>query len=316
MERKLVAPKADAQRAKLKIWGCRGSSAVSGAQVLRYGGDTSCYVVESAAQRCIFDAGTGLARYAREGAHAASPAREGEQMMQPATMFLSHYHMDHLQGFPFFSPIFRPDFSLEVFSVPRDGVRALDALFHAHRPPFFPVALQDLCQMSLVSHDLPLEGTLQRGSLLVRWMDAPHPGGASAFRIEIGGESLVLITDVELSLADERLLSFVADADIAILDAQYGEVEYEARRGWGHSTPVQAAAFAAKAGVRTLYLTHHDPARSDDEVDAFVELARAHHPQVYAAFDGMTLEWGDGAAIHVGAQGSTSARDPLLDDAS
>lgn len=294
MERRLVASQADTQRATLKIWGCRGSGSVSGEGVLRYGGDTSCYVIESAGQRCIIDAGTGLARF----------AREGEQLLVPTTMFLSHYHLDHLQGFPFFSPIFRPEFALEVMSVPREGIGALDALFHTHRPPFFPVSLKSLCSMTLRSRDLLVEGEHRCGPMRIRWMDAPHPGGASAYRIEIGGESLVLISDVELSMADASLRAFVADADIAILDAQYSEAEYAVRQGWGHSTPAQTAAFAAETGVKTLYLTHHDPIRTDAEIDAFVELARAHHPRVFAAYDGMSLEWGEGTASRAGAQGS------------
>lgn len=279
---RVLGPNAERKQVKLTIWGCRGSIATSGKAVERYGGETSCYVIETPNHRSIFDAGTGLARFARE--------RQISDI--PTTLFLSHYHLDHLQGFPFYDPIFRASCDLEVAAVPRDGVGGVDALFHAHRPPFFPVSLKDQCAMQLRSTDLPSEGEGVWGGVRIQWMDAPHPGGASAYRIDVDGHSVVIATDAELMLADARLRQFVANADIAILDAQYRSEEYSPRVGWGHSTPEHTAQFAAETGIKTLYLTHHDPSRSDDEVDAMVEIARAYHPRVFAAYDGLAFDLG------------------------
>lgn len=261
------------------VGGCRGSSVVSGLAYHRHGGDTSCYIFESERHRLIIDAGTGLMRYAR--AEALPPKR--------TLLFLTHFHLDHLLGFPFFAASLPAGSDMEIAAVKRNEMSGTDALFSFFKPPFFPVSGADALEIRWTGHDLSASGSRQFGPFLLNWQDVSHPGGASAVRVDVGHTRIVLTSDVELADEGESFLRFLDGADIAILDAQYRPDEIQSRRGWGHSTPAEAATFAARAGVRRLYLTHHDPQRTDEAIDAMADRVRGLHPDVHTASDGLTL---------------------------
>lgn len=249
---------------------------ICGEQFRRHGGCTTCFVIETPNRRLIIDAGTGLSTFARE----ASPS------LKDTTLFLSHYHQDHLIGFPFYSPIYLPGWSLEIAAVRRANLSGLESLLATHRMPYFPVPLHDAMKATVSDVVLPSEGDCIIDGVHMAWTEVPHPGGASAFRVTTADCSVVIATDVELPLlTGDRFHRFAAGADIAFLDAQYRPEEYERHRGWGHSTHIDAARFAADAGIGHLYLTHHEAQRSDDALDVMVREARAIHPTVDAAYD-------------------------------
>lgn len=264
----------------LKVWGCRGSIPVSGGEFARYGGATTCFAVESDEGRLLIDAGSGLQAF---GSRSGLSPRD-------ATLFVSHFHSDHIVGFPFYRHLFQEGWSLELAAVPREGLSMLDAMTSAHRRPFFPVPLQDSIRAELRSLSLDARGELERAGLRVRWMEVEHPGGASAFRIEGANKSVVIATDIELRRQErEALLEFAKGATYAFLDAQYADDEYPKFEGWGHSTAEDCARFAQEAQIGTLYLTHHDPSRTDAGVDALLARAQAIYPQTLAAFEGLEL---------------------------
>lgn len=262
------------------ILGARGSMAVSGPEYLRYGGDTSCYHVElEPGRHLLIDGGTGLRRL--EPRLGPPPLR--------FTVLFTHYHLDHLQGLPVFSPLYERANHFEFLGVRQGGLGAAEALHLLLRPPLFPVPYHEVparCRFA------DLTDPLELGPLRVTWRPLRHPGGATGFRLEGENGSVVLASDHEAG--DERidadLAALAARADVLLHDSQYTDDQVRASHaGWGHSACLAAAAAAERAGVGHLVLTSHDPDRRDDEVDALVERVRARFPSTEAARPGLSF---------------------------
>jgi len=255
---------------KVRCWGARGSIPVSGPDFLRYGGDTSCLEVRSANDDLlILDAVTGIRALGCE------LARQG---CLDATLLLSHYHWDHIQGLPFFKLLYNPQASLRLGGSRGARTELTRVLARALRPPLFPVPFD---KVPARIENLRFEDdALCVGSLRVRRIAASHPNKGAGFRIEENGASLVYLTDNELSLRHRGGLGFAdyvafcKGADLLIHDAEYLPEEYPQRRGWGHSPIEDAARLAREAGVATLGLFHHNQERSDAALDALVERCR------------------------------------------
>lgn len=263
---------------QVRFWGVRGSIAVCGAPFVRTGGNTPCVELEYEGQRLILDGGTGL--------RALGDAHKGLPL--DATMLFTHVHWDHIQGVPFFGPAYHPGSRLRFGGVRRPSGTIRDALAKQMQPPAFPVTLDEFnAQLDFLDLDEPQPVDI--GPFKVTWVDLEHPDGVVAYRVQAGRRSVVFATDVEHGdEVDERLVRFADGADLLIHDAQYTRDEYEgrtgpSRRGWGHSTWSDAVTVANRAGVDLLALYHHDPRRSDDEVDAIETLARSHFPGAFAA---------------------------------
>ncbi len=252
---------------KVRCWGARGSIPVSGPDFLRYGGDTSCLEIRSENDDIlILDAGTGIRAL---GCELAAQGRND------VTLLFSHYHWDHIQGLPFFKPLYDPKARLALGGIRDASMDLMRVLSRALRPPFFPVPLDQVpSELSVLA--LP-EDTLRVGSLLVRRVDASHPNRGAGFRIEENGRSLVYLTDNELSLRHRGGLSFeeyavfCQGADLLIHDAEFTPEEYPQRRGWGHSHFADAARLAREAGVGTLGLFHHNQERTDEAQDLLLK---------------------------------------------
>jgi phosphoribosyl 1,2-cyclic phosphodiesterase len=266
--------------ATLTVWGARGSMAVSGPGYLRYGGDTSCYHCEvEPGHHLIIDCGTGLR---------ALEARLGPPPLRFTVLF-THYHLDHLQGLPVFSPLYDRANEFHFMGSRVGGVGAAEALHLLLRPPLFPVPYDEVparCRFS------DLAGPLQVGPIRVATLPLRHPGGATGYRLEGESGSVALITDHETGneAVDDAVVAFVAGADVLVHDSQYTRDELRGpRAGWGHSSFAGAAAIAARAGVGRLVLTSHDPERRDDELDAFVAKVRRHFPAAEAAYPGLAF---------------------------
>lgn len=257
----------------VRFWGVRGSVASSGSQVAKIGGNTSCLEVESQGHRLIFDAGTGLRAL-------------GEQLLQAppisATMFFSHLHWDHVQGFPFFTPAFLPTTALTLYGPGADGEQQLRSVLQKQmEPPNFPVPLAAMRAQLQFKSALPA-APIEVGPFRVTPLELPHPQGCLGYVIEADGKRLAYCTDVEMTadtLAPQvgRALEGV---DALVLDAQYTTAEYEGRvgppkRGWGHSTNLEAARIARAVDARRLFLFHHDPAHADAQVEDMAEEARS-----------------------------------------
>ncbi|KFE70488.1 MBL fold metallo-hydrolase [Hyalangium minutum] len=254
---------------EVQFFGVRGSIAVSGSRI---GGNTACVEVTSQGHRLILDAGTGIRALGEQW------MREGRNPR--ATLFFSHFHWDHVQGFPFFTPAYKPGTELTLYGPGPTG--ALDAqrvLAQQMEPPHFPVRLSAMhSKMTFASarHGRPIPV----GPFLVTPFEVPHPQGCLAYRIEADGHVFVYATDVELSAASLpwEVARYLEGADVLCLDAQYTPDEYEGRigipkKGWGHSTMVDAAQVAKAVGARRLLLFHHEPSHSDSMVERMAQEA-------------------------------------------
>lgn len=270
----------------LRFWGTRGSIATPGPSTIQFGGNTSCVeVVTNSGARFIFDCGTGARVLGSHlMAHAPKPVR--------ATILLSHTHWDHIQGFPFFAPLFVPGNRFDVCGPKGANASLPEVLSGQMEFTYFPVELAQL-GAQIVYRDLsegphdPVEGVRISTQLL------NHPAIALGYRIEADGASLLYLCDHEpyweplwhsdsepgnlesiLHDGDRRHARFMQNADVVIHDAQYTPEEYPAKKNWGHSTYSYATQIAAAAGVKRLFLTHHDPTHDDAFLSGIEERAR------------------------------------------
>lgn len=283
------------------VWGCRGSLAAPGADTVRYGGNTSCIEVRTeSGDLIVLDAGTGIRALGAE-----------VERDPPATLhiFLTHLHMDHLQGLGFFRPLFRPNAEIHVWG-PASPVKSLaDRIATYMSPPLFPVRLADL-PSRVTFHDAS-EDPIAIGSVTVRAGEVAHQGPTVGYRIDEGPRSLAYVPDhepalgIDLNDLDPAWISgygVARDVDVLFHDAQYGDHEYPAHVGWGHSAMAHVMAFSRKANARTTVLFHHDPYHTDDELDTMLDSAleqwHATRNDLRLAHEGMTVTLGaDGIAF-------------------
>lgn len=272
----------------VRFWGVRGSIPVPGPKTQRYGGNTPCVEVRCGDELFIFDLGTGVRVLGDELLATGGPTR--------ASIFLSHYHYDHLQGLPFFTPIFIPKFAFTVYGAPRDGKGVKEVLAGQMVQPYFPVTAEQVFKAQMTYRDLNAGQTLELGPARIHTLDLNHPGGNLGYRVECNGKSVVYATDVEHGCEkDQQLVEFARDADVLIIDAMYTEDEYRGRKGaakigWGHSTWESAVETANASKVKKLVLFHHDTSRDDAAMDEFVERVRKHRPDVIAAIETETIK--------------------------
>lgn len=281
---------------EITFWGVRGSIASPGEDTVLVGGNTSCVEVRCGDERIVLDAGTGLRGL---GARMMTEAGGRGAAALRATVLLSHYHWDHIQGLPFFVPLYVPGTELRVVGQ-RTGLLTLrETLAHQMSAPVFPVRLDEIGARLEGTEALP-GADLRIGEARVRTAKGNHPGGVLAYRVDFDGRSVVYATDTEpFGAVDPALVRLAEGADVLVHDAQYTPAEYPSKVGWGHSTYLDAAALAREAGVDTLVLYHHDPARDDAGVLALEAAARAVHPRTVAAREGGRIELAPGRSSRI-----------------
>ncbi len=221
-------------------------------------------------------------------------------------ILVSHTHWDHIQGLPFFAPLFQRGSRWHVSGPSGFGVSLSEILAGQMEYTYFPVAIDQLAA-TVVHHDL-VEGTFDIDEIRVETRFLNHPALTLGYRLEVDGAVVVYASDhephdhelagggdVRRNRHDDAHASWLAGADLLIHDAQYLASEYEDHVGWGHSTVEYVIDVARRAGVARVALYHHDPNRTDDAVDRLVAVARAHalstgyDGEVFAAAEGMTV---------------------------
>lgn len=290
---------------RVRFWGVRGSIATPGPETVRYGGNTPCVTVERGRDLLILDAGTGLRPLG-----VALQASAGGTPLE-LNMLITHTHWDHIQGFPFFVPAFVPGNRLNIHGPPSLDKPLEKVLKGQMDPEYFPVALGDMAARIVVEE--VREPKFKAGNFDVEAIYVNHPGVTMAYRVTLGGTSIVYATDTEpyrrllpgadgedsvateyASGRDGMLIDFVRGADLYIADSQYTPEDYALKRGWGHTSYPDAVQLGIDAGAKRVALFSHDPMHDDDAIDRKLahcrELAEGTSLEVLAAIEGESIE--------------------------
>jgi phosphoribosyl 1,2-cyclic phosphodiesterase len=275
---------------KINLWGVRGSIPTTGPDTAIYGGNTSCAAVWEDGRLLILDGGSGMHRL--ELKHPLAHKR--------IDILLTHLHLDHIQGLGFFQPFFDPKMEIHLYG-PASSHRTLHSRLSRYlSPPLFPVLLRDL-PCKLVLHEVE-NSVINIGPFTVHSSYVIHPGPTVGYRIEGARSALAYLPDHEPALGRNGMINdrnwisaidLAADADVLLHDAQYTTEEYASRKGWGHSSLMDAVRFASVAGAKYLLLSHHDPSRSDSQLEELYDRFRNenHLPvQTDLAREGMEFE--------------------------
>ena len=295
---------------KVRFWGVRGSIPTPGIQTAVFGGNTSCVEVRVGEQVIILDAGSGVRALGQ------SLMREFKGKSLNITMLITHTHWDHIQGFPFFLPAYSPNVSVRIVGY-EGAVHGLHgALSEQMQSAFFPVLLGDIEKH--ITFDEVSDMEFDIGPARVRSIFANHPGICLGYRLSTPQGDIVYMPDHEAyeryererqklagenlpsleyaRLQDGKVIDFIRNADVVITDSQYDAAEYPGRLGWGHTCADDAVDLAMKAGVKHLFLFHHDPDHNDEKLSAMIADANARIAQagssmvVSAAREGAELE--------------------------
>ena len=252
------------------IWGARGSLATPGEATVGFGGNTPCIEVRTPeGGLLVLDAGTGIKQLGAALEHD-----------RPVHVLLTHLHLDHVEGLRFFAPLWRPGAEVHIWGPASVGQSLKERIARTFSPPLFPLDLADV-PARVSFHDVP-DRTWELEGVRIDAETVLHPGPTLGFRLSFSDRTIAYIPDhepvrgVELAGVEPRYVSgraLAQDVDLLFHDAQLTESEYQARVGWGHSSVAHAVEFAHRSNARRLVLFHHDPGRSDEEMDALVERA-------------------------------------------
>jgi phosphoribosyl 1,2-cyclic phosphodiesterase len=267
---------------RIRFRGVRGTIPTPCSRNLRYGGNTSCVeLLLPGEPLIILDAGTGI----RSLGHAQEPV---ESQSSTSNVFFSHFHWDHIAGLPLYGPLYRDDHRINFHGSGCWGPLKT-VLGSQMASPYFPVNF-DFASARKEFSELD-SAPVRLGRLTVHPFTLNHPQGALGYRMEFDNTVVVYATDYEHGhpKLDSVLRDHSQSADALIIDAQYTPEEHQQRRGWGHSTWLEATRVAREAGVRRLILFHHDPDRSDEQLDGFVASARREFENTFAASEGWQM---------------------------
>ncbi len=269
---------------KVKYYGVRGSTPVSGKGYLKYGGNTTCVHIERDKTNIIIDAGTGIRELGNDLLNNGFTAAGGH-----AHIFFSHTHWDHIQGFPFFVPIYMPQNRFHIYGETKDipmhdkdeeiTWNIGDVLAMQQNFMYFPVSTKDLASYIEYQEITPGKDIII-DDLVVHTLQLRHPNNSIGFRFDCNGKRFVFCTDIEHTEGMiEAVVEFAKDADVLAFDCQYTPEEYERSKiGWGHSTYKAAISIVKAANVKELHMIHHDPAHTDDKLDAIEARAKEEFP--------------------------------------
>lgn len=252
----------------MRFWGVRGTLPVSGPDINKYGGNTSCVSLEFPRQQLfVFDGGSGIKVL---GDWLASQQRKRIQ----AKVFISHPHWDHINAIPFFAPLYHQGNEFEILGANQGDITMRELISAQMDGVYFPITLTEFAAR-VYFHDLE-EETILVNDIEVKTMLLSHPGKCLGYRVNYNGRSICYITDNEMYHEESefysphyenKLREFCFEADVLITDTTYTDKEYETKVGWGHSCISKVVNLADDAKVKSLYLFHHDPDQMDNDID-------------------------------------------------
>lgn len=281
-----------AESVNIKFWGVRGSTPCANTENMIFGGNTSCFQIQSDSldELLIVDSGTGIRNLGNHILNGNSRTK--------GRIFITHPHWDHLQGFPFFKPFYKNSSWFRVYLPPQSGAGCKEILQGHMSNTFFPVT------MEMLDADMDCEtfypGKLDFEHYSVDYMWARHTVQTAVFRFKIGGKTIIIAPDNELPQDDSdearrfiaEFKEFVDGADALIHDAQFNNQQYIERKGWGHSTWEHVLKVTADCNIKNLIFTHHDPDSNDEYLEALDKEVKTNHSSnydsVYFAREGQT----------------------------
>lgn len=271
---------------KIKFWGVRGSIATPSPRHIAFGGNTSCIEVAVGGRRIVLDAGTGM----RMLGHWFN-----QKNVKQAHILLSHTHWDHINGFPFFSPVFRKDCTFTIMAGHLAALGGIKKVFETQMSnPVFPVPLGAI-EGQLNFEDFHAgDDIVLSDQVVVRTAALNHPDGATAYRIEYQGKSMCYVTDTEHVPGEPNrtVLDLIAGADLVIYDSTYTDKEFPHKVGWGHSTWQEGVRLCRAAGAKRLAIFHHDPDHEDPFMEAVEEEAHRMWEGAFVARENMRINLG------------------------
>jgi len=265
--------------AYIRFWGVRGSHAAPFPTHLNVGGNTSCVEIRQDNHIVICDAGTGIIPFGHEIL--------GQKDIRELMIILTHYHWDHVCGLPFFVPAFHPEWKVSFFGPGNDRGEIKKHVAAQMRAPYFPVGTESW--LAKIDYLAPHDHGLSHGPISIKYNNVHHPGATYGYRITVQGKNVIYISDNECKFIEKSVnkrsqelneeeqtlyndmikeehqeeLELIKGADILIHDAQYTPEDYAKKHGWGHSCYIDTINMSIEAGVKELYLYHHDPTYDD-----------------------------------------------------
>ena len=257
---------------QVRFWGTRGTLPAPGENFLQTGGNTNCIEVTCGTETIIFDAGTGILKLGRS---------MKDRGVSSAHLLLTHAHYDHVEGIPFFEPLYAEGFDLNVYAGKLDGVPNTEGIFsHLLKRPYFPVG-NEVFRATRSFHDLEPETRFTvNNDIKITAKPLNHPGGATGYRVDYKGASFACITDTEHleGKLDENVLELIDNVDMFIYDSSYLDAEFPAFISYGHSTVEQGMRLAKEANAKRFMAFHHLPHRTDAELNQTEDRIREQLP--------------------------------------
>lgn len=260
----------------IRFWGTRGSIPVPGNTTLKYGGNTPCVEVRSSENKLlILDGGSGIREL---GKHIVNSKDEGD-----INIFISHYHWDHIQGIPFFIPLFNPKNKVTFYGISSNGLSVEKEMKQQMLPNNFPISLEEF-KAELHFKEINKNIAYNINGLKIETFILNHPSPTLTFKITEGNASFIYMTDNELNIdytqerqddsylrsLNQDLIAFCKNCDYFLHDSMYDEDSMCNKKGWGHSSNVSLAQFSIMANIKNLILFHYNPDYDDSKIDCIL----------------------------------------------
>ncbi|MBF0294504.1 MAG: response regulator [Magnetococcales bacterium] len=272
---------------QVRFWGVRGTLPVPGPHTVRYGGNTNCVTLHlPKGPMFVFDAGSGIKNL-------SDHLLAAKKFPMACKILISHPHWDHINGLPFLVPLYIKGNEFEICGANQNGISTRQMISDQMDGVYFPIRIKEF-SARVYFRDIQEEQWDVGHGALVSTMLLNHPGICLGYRVDYGGRRVAYITDNELHPPEHphhnpaylrKLVRFVEEADMVIIDTTYTDEAYVRHAGWGHSAPRQVAELAHQARVKTLCLFHHDPDQKDADIDAKLAQTRAHLHRLGASCD-------------------------------
>ncbi|MBQ7534570.1 MAG: MBL fold metallo-hydrolase [Stomatobaculum sp.] len=265
---------------QVRVLGARGSMTISNRKMWEFGGATTAYLMEAEGEVLFIDAGSGIMNV------------PGDLVPKDRIrLFISHTHLDHIMGMPFFLSDCCMGKILEVYGHTREGETVEQQIAHLFSNPLWPVGLRDYSGITYRFHELErMEKVIEEGPFRITWMESNHPGGCVIYRVDAGGKSVVVATDFEHTDGFEgRLTHFAKNTDLLLYDGQYREADYPKYKGFGHSTEEAGLRIFRNSGAKRLLIIHHAPYETDETLDFREKMLQSQEANTGFAREGQIL---------------------------